>query len=291
MNDSTAIDPCVLSTDAESNLPNNKDSDFYFPDGNIILAVGCGRHDECLFRVLKSQLAKSSEFFRDMFSLPQPDGAGSEMLDDCCVLRLDDETASIRNTFRLLWDIPPYHPTFDALLGMLRVSQKYIMSAVNAWSLFQLKIIFPSEAAQLFAPNHFSRWRRGQNAVKLILASGRHNASEFLPYAYFALATSNWATRIDATKLGIDRLTTDQVMMLGVARAFLQEKLSEKLLSNNRDCIGFPDPGYVCKNRECSKSYSRERLDESLQTYIRQQDLMLWIKDTKEDVLAGASNL
>lgn len=177
------------------------------------------------------------------------------------------------------------------LLGILHISQKYLMPAVNAWSLFQLKALFPPNTAELLESTHFSRWREGQNAVELIMASERHHAPEFLPYAYYALATSDWSTKLKTTELGINRLTTDQVIMLGVGRAFLQAKLTEKVLSPNKDCVGFSDPPPVCNKpyKECTKYYSCARPDEM--RYAKHHDLILWIKDAKAELMDGASQL
>ena len=56
---------------APPQLENFKTTDFWFPDGNIILsAVQVDSTSAVLFRVHKSLLARHSTFFADLFSLP-----------------------------------------------------------------------------------------------------------------------------------------------------------------------------------------------------------------------------
>lgn len=96
-------------------LPTTRDPDWYIPEGNIILALACGTENSdggILFRVFKSQLAKHSTFYQDMFSLPQPparegaEGDREELYDGCQVLRLNDSISDLRSLFDLIWNIP-----------------------------------------------------------------------------------------------------------------------------------------------------------------------------------------
>lgn len=104
-----------MALDAASPLPTAKDANFFYPDGTIILAVGCGREDASLFCIYKTQLAQQRDVFRDMLSLPQPavtprgipaDAENMEGVEDRPVLQMDDEVKDVRTTFTLLWDIP-----------------------------------------------------------------------------------------------------------------------------------------------------------------------------------------
>lgn len=96
-----ALDPLL-------SLPTAEDADFYTPEGNIVLAVSCGCEGATLFRVLTSQLAKQSEFFRSLCALPQPTKPTHDDMehDGCPVIRNDVRPEDVRNTFKLLWDVP-----------------------------------------------------------------------------------------------------------------------------------------------------------------------------------------
>lgn len=89
-----------------------KDAEFYYPEGNILLVVGGGHEHETVFRVFMSQLSKHSDMFRDMLVIPQPvrvaqsDSKGTGGLEELPIVDMDDRVEDVRETFRLLWDIP-----------------------------------------------------------------------------------------------------------------------------------------------------------------------------------------
>lgn len=69
----------------------------WLEDGNIVLVA-----EDTAFRVLKSILSKVSEVFRDMVSIPQPDGA--ETLEGCPVVRLQDSKKDLECLLAILFD-------------------------------------------------------------------------------------------------------------------------------------------------------------------------------------------
>lgn len=65
--------------------------DFWCDDGNVVLIAAA---ENIGFRVHKSVLARHSEIFSDMFSVPQPPMlADEDLVDGCSVVRMTDETA------------------------------------------------------------------------------------------------------------------------------------------------------------------------------------------------------
>lgn len=107
-----AVSPEVPS-EPGSALPTSKDVDFYDPKGDIVLAVGVGRENGVLFRVFHDQLARQSEVFSDMRNvseLADPSGVtvtqDVEMVDGCCVVRMDDVVEDVKATLDLLWNVP-----------------------------------------------------------------------------------------------------------------------------------------------------------------------------------------
>jgi hypothetical protein len=81
------------------------------------------------FRVHKSILASSSQFFTDMFSLPQPRSENAKGLP---MLQLSEDAELIRALLTVLYPIPSEIPvSFDAVLSLLVASYKYDMPAVQ----------------------------------------------------------------------------------------------------------------------------------------------------------------
>ena len=83
------------------------------------------------FRVRKSILSSSSQFFRDMFLLPQ--SSVNETIDGLPVVRLSEDAELVRALVTVLYPIPPEIPTsYERVLALLAAAQKYDMSAVQA---------------------------------------------------------------------------------------------------------------------------------------------------------------
>jgi hypothetical protein len=75
--------------------------DLWFRDGSVVLHAG-----DILFRVHISQLSRHSLFFRDMFSLPQPEETVFNENSECPVLPLSDSPVDVANLLKALYDGP-----------------------------------------------------------------------------------------------------------------------------------------------------------------------------------------
>ena len=75
----------------------NRHTEFWYSDGSIILAV-----EDTAFRVHQSILAKHSDVFADMFTLPLP-ADGVEKLDGCPVVRLTDSLSDFIDVMKALF--------------------------------------------------------------------------------------------------------------------------------------------------------------------------------------------
>ena len=81
------------------------------------------------FPVHKPILAFSSQFFRDMFSLPQP---SNELVNGLPVLHMPEDAELVRSLITVLYPIPSEIPTrYDRVLALLAASQKYDMPAAQ----------------------------------------------------------------------------------------------------------------------------------------------------------------
>ncbi|KAF9442651.1 hypothetical protein P691DRAFT_738740 [Macrolepiota fuliginosa MF-IS2] len=129
----------------------NIHSDLYLSDGNIILQVL--EDDQCMhYRVHRSVLARSSNFFADMFNVPQPsdkDRVG-EFVDGCPAVCLTGDTIGD-------WTIilnALYNPIFykttssaEIIIAMLRIGKKYLFSSFLLDAQERLRKQYPSTLA------------------------------------------------------------------------------------------------------------------------------------------------
>jgi hypothetical protein len=94
-------------------------------DADIVLRSS----DLVTFRVHKLILASSSQFFKDMFSLPQP--SNDEMVDGLPVVSLSEDAEIVRGLITMLYPISPEIPaSYEKVLALLGAAQKYDMPAV-----------------------------------------------------------------------------------------------------------------------------------------------------------------
>lgn len=91
---------------------------------------------------------------------------------------------------------------------------------------------------------------------------------------------------------GINRLSMDQVMRLGAARSYLNHHMDILILSKGSyslDPISFYNG--PCSRAGCSSAPRLSQSIESVKQYLRQADLLLWIKAYRDGVVQGASSL
>ena len=76
----------------EHSVPPIKSTDVWFADGNLVLQA-----ENTLFKVYEGLLTRESPFFRDMFSLPQPDASTSgDTYDGCRLVKVYDSVSHMR---------------------------------------------------------------------------------------------------------------------------------------------------------------------------------------------------
>jgi len=86
--------------------------------------------DSVKFCIYKSILASASQFFKDMFLLPQP---SDEIVDGLPVLHMSEDAELIWALITMLYHIPSEIPVaYDRALSLLAACQKYDMPAVQS---------------------------------------------------------------------------------------------------------------------------------------------------------------
>ncbi|TCD61649.1 hypothetical protein EIP91_008137 [Steccherinum ochraceum] len=120
-----------------------KHADLWFDDGNIVLVAG-----DTAFRVYRGVLAKRSEMFHDLFSLPQPEGG--EAMDGCSVLRLQESAADMERFLTVLFDgckmwKEDKYTSWPYTHTIIQMSNKYQIDDLRLEAIDRLKERFPGD--------------------------------------------------------------------------------------------------------------------------------------------------
>lgn len=195
----------------------SKHADLWFCDGSIVL-----RAEDTLFRVHKSQLARHSAFFRDLFSLPQPsaDNAASSSsavvanrnpalqidttneIEGCPVLRLYDPAEDVENLLTALYDGPNFGKNdpvdFRMVSGILRLATKYLVDSLRTKALVHLNRAWPNSLKGWDAREDLSRADEMQSGpgmsniypspADVVILAREVNAPSLLPSAFYDLS-------------------------------------------------------------------------------------------------------
>ncbi|KAJ6551382.1 hypothetical protein B0H19DRAFT_1264030 [Mycena capillaripes] len=116
---SDTLEPPAKRQRMESEAENLTRSDIWHDDGSVVLQA-----ESTQFRVHWSVLSLHSTFFRDMRSLPQPDGQSS--IEGCPVIQLHDSSVDVEHLLNALYNpfvAKELHLPFIA--AIVRLRRKY----------------------------------------------------------------------------------------------------------------------------------------------------------------------
>lgn len=85
------------SSEANGLSTETQRTDFWFDDGSVILLA-----DNVAFKVHRGVLARHSDVFRDMLSIPQP--PDEAVFEGCCIVELYDSPADLWYLLKALYD-------------------------------------------------------------------------------------------------------------------------------------------------------------------------------------------
>ncbi|KAH9943647.1 hypothetical protein B0H21DRAFT_695439 [Amylocystis lapponica] len=168
-------------------------SDFWFRDGDIVLAIEHHR-----FKVHCSCLAKSSDIFSDMLQIPQPTQVDS--IDGCPLVRLFDAPEDWTLTLRWMYDPTSFsgmpHPVpFTLIPGSLRIATKYEIPDLRRWAVHQLLARWPTEIERM--DTNALPSAAGTSTPFAISLARECDVPEILPAAFYALALQRWRFNAD----------------------------------------------------------------------------------------------
>ncbi|KAI0038434.1 hypothetical protein FA95DRAFT_1613397 [Auriscalpium vulgare] len=125
--------------------------DLWLEDGTIVIVA-----ESTLFRVHKSVLRRHSDFFFDMFAMPQPEFT-EEMVDGCPVVQFHDTAADVAHILSALYTRVHEAPSverFDYISAILRLGGKYQIRALEREALRRLQEAYPTRLEDFQRASH-----------------------------------------------------------------------------------------------------------------------------------------
>ncbi|KAL1733280.1 hypothetical protein EV714DRAFT_246717 [Schizophyllum commune] len=188
-----------LIVDSETEQVLRRHPDLYLADGSVIV-----RAEDTLFRVHISMLARHSIFFRDVFGMPKG-GEGTDQLDGCPVLFLQDRAEDVANLLSALYDGPVLRDNspddFRVVAGVCRLATKYLIDTLRVKTIAHLSKAWPStlkewdareDAARVheiaFASANPPTHPRYPNPVDVVNLAREVDAPSLLPSALYDLS-------------------------------------------------------------------------------------------------------
>ncbi|KAI0778783.1 hypothetical protein BD413DRAFT_443941, partial [Trametes elegans] len=168
----------------------DKDAALWLEDGNIVIIA-----QNTAFRVHRGVLARQSEVFSSLFTVPQPTDVNEiEQVDGCPVVHVQDSAHDLRDLLRALYDGLDIYLTSDApvlfsiLAALIRLSHKYELERIQTVTIKRLALVLADRAKLWRAyegrKNPFVVFRRGDaiEAANLLRICGRE---DLLPAALY----------------------------------------------------------------------------------------------------------
>ncbi|KDR71583.1 hypothetical protein GALMADRAFT_143845 [Galerina marginata CBS 339.88] len=118
-------------------------SSIWYDDGSIVLEA-----EKTQFRVHRSVLSKYSKFFKDLFTVPQPEG--ELLVDGCPVVRMSDSAEDWESLLIAIYSGPQLYNSVKSyplklLIAMLRLGNKYDFEELRDHALARIKLELPSK--------------------------------------------------------------------------------------------------------------------------------------------------
>ncbi|KAG9043293.1 hypothetical protein FS837_009779 [Tulasnella sp. UAMH 9824] len=238
-----------------------KHSQHWYEDGNFGFLV-----EEIAFLVHRSVLSRRSSLMADLFSLPQRapserDGNldivdSSLVIDGAPYVVLHDKAEDFANVLNIIYpeSVPTQTddgPGVISILGVVRFSRKYLFDDIKAWGISKLKSdpVFVPDKDGLMTAFRKGLYSDPEQCTKVILLSRECDLPEFLPLAFYSLATSDWGnTSLSKNPLCLDQLAEEdrrrvQEGRVALTRAVIQRahNMPENACTTQRCPVGRSD--------------------------------------------------
>ncbi|KAG9019738.1 hypothetical protein FRB90_009608 [Tulasnella sp. 427] len=231
-----------------------KDSRHWYEDGNFGFLV-----ENAAYLLHRSFLARRSAVMADLFTLPQASSETvlGDLFDDRIniagtpFIMLHDKAEDFSNILDIIytdvaWGGEECHLDANALLGVVQISNKYLFDQIKDWAVSRLSslqhlLVIEDNPLMPFVRDGF--YSNSQGCVRIIQISRECQLPQFLPLAFYALATMDWTQKPQEEYFVLNQLSSDDVWRIQSGRLELT-----KFLIN----LAYSRPENGCTNTRCN---------------------------------------
>ncbi|KAJ7749936.1 hypothetical protein B0H16DRAFT_1318922 [Mycena metata] len=216
-----------------STTPSN--DGLWFKDGTLVIQAG-----SLSFRVYSGLLAETSPIFHDMLQVPQPEAG--DLVEGCPVVRLSDNEQDVRCFLKAIFDydffVPfPAKTEFNTIIGILRLSTKYLVEPLRKRALGHLASAFPSDPMK-YSPPTQSWVSEPRGWMRVLLLAREMSLDWVLPLAFYRTCARSLhgdlmngmdITQSDGTTLHLELSPSDKTICLEQANLLARAPSSAML--------------------------------------------------------------
>ncbi|KAI0806637.1 hypothetical protein C8Q74DRAFT_1189914 [Fomes fomentarius] len=166
-----------------------KDDEVWLEDGNVILIA-----ERVAFKVYQGLLARRSEVFRDMFTLPGGP-AETEKIDGVPVVSVSDSVVNLRHLLLVLCCGKNYFTQrdsdveFSVVAALVRLGHKYAVQDLLDDALSSLRQLYPSSFLKYTLQQNWGSHASPRDAITAIHLARLTNTPFILPVAFLVCTT------------------------------------------------------------------------------------------------------
>ncbi|KAG9042824.1 hypothetical protein FS837_010334 [Tulasnella sp. UAMH 9824] len=189
-----------------------KHPEHWYEDGNFGFLVG-----SAAFRLHGSILSRRSQVMEDLLSLPQPTHPNSPDDDDNIVvdgvpfIKLHDKALDFVNVLNFIYNpslpgAPAPYLSRQNLMGIIRLTGKYLMDPLRQWAVAKLEAVYLVRAGDIPSKSHslaqLMLSQQREDHIRTIDFARECSLPQYLSLSFYALATRDEAGHIAPEGLG-----------------------------------------------------------------------------------------
>ncbi|KIO25660.1 hypothetical protein M407DRAFT_8308 [Tulasnella calospora MUT 4182] len=230
----------------------------WYDDGSFGFLV-----ESTAFLLHRSLLARKSLVMADMFGLPQRSSSSPgtsdhtpETINGIPFVILHDKADDFTHALDIIYTgvsmTGPIEIGTTALMGLIQFANKYLFDKVKEWAVSRIlssHLLLVVGDAPCTSSLQDALYYDPKFCVRVILFARECQLPQFLPFAFYALATTDWSQKSPEDFLSIDQISPEDRWRIQEGRLKLTKSLLDRAYEMPENgCTGEP-----CRDMTCRK--------------------------------------